>query len=323
LNTLIQKFIVFLIIIYGFLFFGYALRKIFPRLGAYSRKLSNIFLIFLSPIIILNSFWSIDIQNTRFAFATLPFILTGIQALSFLPAFFLSMLLKLNRREKGSFISSSMFSNNGITLGIFLCFLLFGDEGLYLASWFIALFTPVFYLAGFPLISLFSEEKKMNAAGAFLELVKNPVSIVPILSMCTGMALNLAAVPRPPVMNFIVTRYLTYLSVAGFSFAMGLGLSFSKSIKYVKHALCIALIKFIYNPLIGILLLAVFGYLKMDNPLPSSVVFIQSFMPTAIMAVILSKVFRLNEDLSNAAWIITNLLVIPMIPVMIFLPGFF
>jgi predicted permease len=57
----------------------------------------------------------------------------------------------------------------------------------------------------------------------------------------------------------------------------------------------------------------------MEDLLPAKVVLVESFMPTAIMAVLLVKIFRLNEDLANAAWILTTLLVIPVIPGMLFL----
>jgi predicted permease len=45
-------------------------------------------------------------------------------------------------------------------------------------------------------------------------------------------------------------------------------------------------------------------------------------MPTAILAVVLSKIFRLNEDLANAAWILTTLLIVPIIPVIFYIQGF-
>jgi len=312
LYQLSARFIIFIVIIYGFLFSGYALKLCYRGLGAYSRELSRYIVIFLSPIITINALWSLEIQNARFA--SLPFLLAGMQLFAIIPALIIARLLKSTPGEKGSIIACSMFSNNGYTLGNFLCLLFFGDEGLYLGSWFIALFLPVYYLIGFPIASILSGKRKMGLKSALIELTRDPVSIVPISSMALGMLLNLSGLPRPAIVNTIASHYVTYILVACSSIAIGIGLNFTKSLKYVKHALFIALVKFCYTPLTGTLLLFLFGYLRMENSLPAEVVLLQSFMPSAIMAVILAKLFSLNSDLANAAWILTNLFVIPLIP---------
>jgi len=207
-----------------------------------------------------------------------------------------------------------MFSNNGYTLGNFLCLLFFGDRGLYLGSWFIALFLPVYYLVGFPIAGILSGKKKVGVKSALIALTRDPVSVVPISSIALGILLNLSGLPRPAVVNTIASHYVTYFLVAGSSIAIGMGLNFTKSLQYIKHALSIALVKFMYTPLVGISLLFTLGYFKMETILPTRVVLLQTLMPSAIMAVILSKLFSLNNDLANAAWILTNLLVIPLIP---------
>jgi predicted permease len=69
-------------------------------------------------------------------------------------------------------------------------------------------------------------------------------------------------------------------------------------------------------------LIFVFGYSGLADPIPAKVIFIESFMPTAIFSVVLVKIFRLNEDLANSAWILTNLTVIPIIPLMAFFSRF-
>jgi predicted permease len=313
------KFVLFTITIYGFLLLGYGARALLPPVSSWSRPLTRIFLIFLTPLITLNSFWSIEFSGAQFL--TLPLISVGLQSLSLLTALLLARALGLNSAEKGSFVACSVFSNQGSTLGMFLCFILFGQEGLYLGSWYITLYTPYYYFVGFPLMSALSGEGRVSLYDAMVELVKNPVSIVPISSMAVGLALNLSGIPRPEALNLLVTRYITYLSTAGFSLAIGMGLDFHKSLGYVRHSLWISLIKFLLNPLISLALVWAFGYFSMADPLPLKVAFVESFMPTAILAVVLSKLFRLNEDLANAAWILTTLLMAPVIPVIIWLQG--
>jgi predicted permease len=314
-----SKFIIFLITIYGSLIAGYGSRYLFNGLVEKSRTLTRVFLIFLTPLITLNAFWSVDLRGVQLL--TMPLISVGVQALAMLPGFLLSKLLHLDGSEKGSFIACSMFSNTGPTLGVFLCFILFGDQGLYLASWYITLYMPFYYFVGFPLMSSISGKGHYRIRDAFKDLVSNPVSIVPISSMILGMGLNLAGLERPPLLNLLVTRYLTYLLTASFSFAIGMGLNFRRSFTYVKHSLWISAIKFLYNPLMSLLIMWALGYFGMANALPMKVVFVESFMPTAILAVVLSKIFRLNEDLANAAWILTTLIVVPILPAIFFMQG--
>jgi predicted permease len=317
------RFALFLLAIYGFLFFGYATRRVLHagQLDStrWSGLLSRYFLLFTAPVIILNSLWSVRIGSVRAA--SLPLLLTALQVLAVPPALLIANRLKAGREEKGAILACSVFSNTGPTLGMFLCFVILGDRGLYLSGLSITLYTPVYYLVGFPLISLFSPGSRMSVGDAFLALVKNPVAVVPISAMVIGLLLNLGGVPRPDLLNLIVTRYMTYVSVAGFSFAIGLGLDFQRSVRYLRHAFSVASIKFVYTPLTALCLLALFGYLRASDLLPARVIVLESAMPTAIMAVIMVKVFGLDEDMANAAWILTTILVIPLIPLLFLMLG--
>lgn len=308
------KFILLILIIYGCLFLGYIFKRMQGDLSRLSKALTKHFMIYLAPVVILNSFWSIDFTKGLMGF--LPLVYVAVTSVTLVPAFLVAKMLKLNKLEKGSFISCTVFSNVGLTMGGILCFIFYGEQGLYLSSFYISLFIPHYYFVGFPLMSVFSKEKKVKLNKVVRELFSNPVSIVPISSMCAGLVLNFTRIPRPPLLNQITTRLLVYIAVAGYSLAIGLGLSFSGSIKYIKHSLYISGIKFFFTPLIGLLALTIMGFLRFEDPLPAKVILIESFMPTAIMSVLLVKVFNLNEDLSNASWILTNLLAIPMIPLL-------
>jgi predicted permease len=217
----------------------------------------------------------------------------------------------------GSFISCTLFSNIGLTLGGYLCFILYGESGLYLAGLYTGLFLPYYYFVGFPIMSILSKEKNATMRTAISELITNPVSIVPITSMVVGLILNITGMGRPQLLNEISTRLLIYINTAGYAFGIGIGWNFQKTLKYIKHVLLISSIKFIYNPLVGFILMYLFGYLKLENQIPAKVIFVESFMPSAIMSVVMVKIFKLDDDLSNSAWILTNLIAIPVIPLMI------
>ncbi len=306
--------------IYGSLLLGYFGKKIYRPLSGYSRFITLVLLTVLTPVIILNSFWSLAFNSIKII--QLPLVYICLVTLSAIPAMGGFRVLKLDKKERGSFLSCTLFSNIGITLGGFLCYVLYGERGLYFSSLFAAFFLPYYYMVGFPLMGYFSKKRKVTVLSAGAELFRNPTSAALLAFTAAGIILNLSGVQRPDILNMVATRWLTYISAASFSFGIGLSLNFKESLKYVKHAFLISAIKFVFNPLTGLFLIFVFGYSGLTDPIPAQVIFIESFMPTAIFSVVLVKIFRLNEDLANSAWILTNLTVIPIIPLMAFLSRF-
>jgi predicted permease len=314
------SFILFLVFIYGSLFLGYLVKKAYRPIAGYSRFITLVLLTVLTPLIILNSFWSLALNSTKII--QLPLVFICLVAASALPAAAACRVLPMDRKEMGSFLSCTLFSNVGITLGGFLCYVLYGERGLYLSILFSAFFLPFYYLAGFPLMSYFSKNRKVSVLSAGAELLRNPASAVSLALTAAGIALNLSGIERPGALNTISTKWLTYISAGGFSFGIGLGLNFRESLKYVKHAFFISAVKFIFNPFMGFLCIVLFGYGGLSDRIPAQVIFIESFMPTAIFSLVLVKIFRLNEDLANSAWILTNLLAIPIIPPVVMIARF-
>ena len=154
---------------------------------------------------------------------------------------------------------------------------------------------------------------------SIFKLFTDPTSGIPITFIITGIILNSMGIKRPQILNYLVTHIFIYISTSGYSFSIGLGTSLGKSIRYWGHTLFIAFIKFVYNPIIALFLLYIFGYFGLKNTIPSRVILVESFMPTAIMSVVLVKIFNLNEDLANAAWLITNMMTIVVFPILILL----
>ena len=64
------------------------------------------------------------------------------------------------------------------------------------------------------------------------------------------------------------------------------------------------------------------GYLKLESLIPARVIIVESFMPAAIMSVVLVKIFELNEDMANASWLITNILAIAVFPILLVIKKF-
>ena len=314
---MLNKFLIFIILIYGSLFSGYAIKNILPKLSNWNRPLSRNLMIFISPIISLNSLWSLKFQSKIYWLA--PIIYTMLMLSSLIPAYIYSKINKLKNHEKGSLISSALFSNTGITLGGFICYLLYGEEGLYFSSLYISSFLPFYYLVAFPMMNHYSSTSKISIKRSIIELFTNPTSLTPITFIIIGTVLNLLKIHRPFLLNYVVTHILIYISTVGYSFSIGLGMHIGKSLKFTQYALFIAFVKFIYNPIIAYILLNIFGFSKLGNLTPFRVIMVESFMPAAIMSVVLVKLFNLNEDLANASWLITNIIAIAVFPIIILL----
>ena len=139
--------------------------------------------------------------------------------------------------------------------------------------------------------------------------------------MFSGLILNLSGVSRPHAVDYIATKWLVFITVAGYSFTIGIGVNLKESMSYIKPALFASLIKFFYNPLAAYALLLSLGYFRGIDALPGRVVMIQSFMPAAIMSVVLVNLLDLNKGLANTVWFLTTMVVIPFVFSLMFVYG--
>jgi predicted permease len=233
----------------------------------------------------------------------------------------LAKVLSLTRSEKGSFLACALFSNWGVTLGGFICFLLYGKEGLYLSSWYIVFCRFYHYFIGLPILSLYTDRRRNGLLQTIGGSLSNPLWYVPLIFMISGLLLNLSGVGRPHAVDYLTTKWLVFITAAGYSFTIGLGAHFKESVKYVKLALFAALIKFFYNPLAAYAVLLFLGYFKRADFLPAHVVMTESFMPTAIISVVMVNLLDLNEDTANAIWFFTTIVVIPVVFSLMFIYG--
>jgi predicted permease len=81
--------------------------------------------------------------------------------------------------------------------------------------------------------------------------------------------------------------------------------------------MAIGAVKFLVTPAIGLSLAWIAGFWAMEDRTLLQVVFIQSTTPTAIMGLILAQLFDLDEQLANAAWLITNVAAVALAPVVL------
>ena len=206
------------------------------------------------------------------------------------------------------------FSNNGATLGGFLCLVYLGDEGLVVSGLFSLLAVPYYFTVVFTVARRFSAEKNIGIWTAFKYNLRDPVSILPLAAMFVGLSLGVSAIAIPPV--FIAPRrYLVYAVVMLFSISFGLSANVTVLLRRFREYLAIVPVKFLVAPIVGLTVALLFGLGLSSNPIGFKVIVIQSAMPVAIWSVVATKLFRLDDQLAFGLWLFTTLCVVPLLPV--------
>jgi len=303
-------------VIFGSLFLGYFIQK--KGLVAHPKEVSeaivkNTFR-FVSPVILCLSFWKLDLRNA--AIWTLPLIGLIIATLRMAIAMYLVRMHRLTPPQKGSFITSAMFSNVGYTLGGFLCFVLFGEIGLALAIMYTLYYTPYFYTVGFYVARHYAQERKPRPKRGFTGRILEDVRFFPFLGFVLGAGLNFSGIPRPEPLAY-VNRFVVPLATLGYFSSIGLTFRFGAVKRYKSVCLSVSAIKFLISPLIGLTLAYLMGYPRILGGLPMKIVIIESSMPVAFSALLLTVLFDIDRDLSNSCWLVTTFMMIIVIPLLV------
>lgn len=319
----IGKFLFTTFILFGSLFFGILFRKI--RDEEYCQDLSKKMLVFLTKdiasIIACLSFWVIDVSG-NVGILTLPLVGFMVSALTIFPARFLAKLHRLDRRETGSYITCAMFSNIGYTLGGFLAFALLGEAAFGLTILYCLYFKPFYYTFGFYAAEYYGTESKSNIFESLKKIFTEGIRLFPLIGLLLGVILNFSGLKRPDILGKL-NEILIPWSTFGFIFAVGMTLKFGAVGKFKPQLFSMSLLKFVISPVIALVIAYLMGYAGLMNGLPLKVVFIESVMPVAIASLVLSNLFNLDKDMSNSFWIVTTLLVIPLLPLLILILNLF
>ncbi|RKY75155.1 hypothetical protein DRQ00_11020 [candidate division KSB1 bacterium] len=319
---MIRQFILFSSCIYGFLLIGYFSKRKRWIETEKSTTLMKGSIFFLEPVIIVSTFWALDISDLRIL--SLPLTASLLSLFILLPAQLFSKLHHHIPKDKGAYFGGSMFSNIGLSLGGFLCFLLLGEQGLGLAFAYMAYFIPFFFSIGFYIarrISLSAETKGNVRSLTWRENLKaslqDPLGIVPTVAILVGLAFNFSGLERFQILSTI-NKILVPLSVAVYSFAIGLTMKFRKLREYLPECLTMSIIKFLISPIVGVGFAYILGCSDFMGGLALKVVLIEATMPAAIFSLILARLFNLNQDLANSCWLFTTFAVIFVVPILSF-----
>lgn len=312
-------FLYFTGLLYGCLLAGWLIRKKYPKAVGASKPLTKILLLGIESPSILLVYWGIKrsmfLGNIRISLA--PILISLVMGTV---GIIVSGKLHSNRRFRGAFTMASMVSNNGMTLGGFICLLLLGTEALRLAQMYTLFLLPYVVTVLFTIARSINRTAKIGFIGGVKEAFRDPFMLFPLLAICVGIGLSMAEVPFPQELSTPL-RVLVSMSVGGYSVSFGLSLNIRSFRTDFKTLVSMVPIKFVLGPLAGLGFAFLFGFTPQANPLAFKVILIQSMMPTAILSVIISKIYDLDDQIAISLWIFTTILLAAVFPVFKLIAG--
>jgi len=279
-----------------------SLRKTFQKIA----------ILIINPVTFIGAIWIVNLKDLKLI--VLPII--GITALVMggFVAFIFSKMQHMNRGQTGAYIVAGGFTNIG-SIGGLICYIFLGEAGYALVS-FYSLFELISYYGfGFPIAKSYSSEVSVmeHFRMRLKKLLVDPFMLAAIGSISIGFFLNISGLKRPEFYDGVNAFFIPTGSILLIT-SIGMAMKFRQIGKYIKEGVLIALIKFVIVPIVATTLAYLVGLGKIDQGLPLKTVLILSSMPVGFIALIPPTIYDLDVDLANAAWFVTNISLLFVIP---------
>jgi predicted permease len=214
--------------------------------------------------------------------------------------------LDLDRKSRLTLILAAGLSNMGYTGGAFVCYALFGAEGLALANIYPVFWLPIVYLIFFPLLKIHELRlKDLNAKFSFGQVLDFRFLVLP--AVITAIILNLTGLESPAfIAKFHIIDVLVYIASSLAFFAIGLQVNLSRLKNYINLYFPLAMVKFMLTPAVALLLVWLLALTGQNLTAPvQRVIIVLSVTPSAVLMVTMSNVFDLDGPLASALWVVT------------------
>mgnify|MGYP000034449171 FL=1 len=290
---------------------GYVLR----RSGKMNQRQCDLLMlanvIVLVTVMNLSSFWLLPLDSRLLLLPTLSVIMTlasGLLAIKF----FTRRLS--NPLEQGAYINCAMLGNIGTLAGI-CAFILYGEVSFAYVQLFAVLQNFLLVVCCFPLSQIYRDRYLSEGSAAPIQISIRSLLFtkkqIGVLGMAAGLLLHYLNVPRPDIVTQTF-HYMVHIQ-AWISFTpVGYVISFQGASAYIKKVLTLIPLRILVT--IGIFLLAT---CFTDDMTLLKTLLLSAAAPTAINAVIATRLFKLNVDLAVAGFILTTL-----VYVLLFFPLF-
>jgi len=270
----------------------------------WAKKIMTAVMLFLSWPIALLVIWQMQLSAELFWLPTvgvvLMLVMVGISTALF-------SLFNLDRTTRLTLVLAGGLSNLGYTGGAFVCYAIFGFEGLAHANLYLVLWVPVVYLIFFPVLKHHEHHAKGVDAQLSLKSILDARCLAfPAIILAVG--LNLAGIKVPSLVpRLYIVDVLVYVASSLAFFSIGLRVKLSRLSNYTRLYFPLLAIKFVLTPIVAVLLI---GLLKLTGhnltALVQNVIMVLSVAPSAVLMVTMSNVFDLDGRLASALWVVTT-----------------
>lgn len=293
---------------------GYFLHQRQLVSGEAINKLIRFNVICIYTILSLLSFWVLPISWSLLTVPVFGFLLILIPGAIGSFCFARSFTSWLDR---GAYVASAMLANIG-TLGGVCTFILYAEEGFAYTQLIgtcqnILLVLVIFPMAQYCYMKHTHAVRKTNRFHSFCELFfsLNQLSLV---GMAAGLLLNACGIARPDALG-PVFQGLVHIAAWIAMLPVGFLIDFRQVRRYEKKVRSLTALRFVITPFIFSILIALF----IDDPVVQGTLLVSAFCPTAINAVLTSRLYHLTTDLAVSSFVITTGAFLPIIfPILFF-----
>lgn len=314
------RFIVMLLVIVVSSALGYLARRRNWVSETVSRPVHMICMTLGYPIVSLLPVWVLPLHRED---VWIPFQVILVTISCFLLGLLVGRALRLNRPELGVFSYAAAHSNIGFTMGGFICFCLGGEQALAYAIIYIFGWSALMFAGFFPLAEVFADKEARLSVRLVVRNIFD-VRCLALLGTVVGLALNLADVPRPAIVDRShIVDILVVLTTAAMFFVIGLTLHVDHIAGALRLHALLAVLKFGASPAVALLWLAVAGAIGIHvTGLQRMVMLIESTTPMALFVTVVANLYRLNVQLATAMFVVnTVLFVVFVLPVIVLVFG--
>jgi predicted permease len=277
---------------------GYMLRKHFREKSSLFEGMIKWNILTVVPLLSMLSFWVIKL-DTRLLW--LPVLGVVMQIVPGLAGSLYARRKYESPLDRGGFMISSMLSNRGI-IGMITVFILYGEEGYAMVRLVILFAGFMLYLIYFPIARHYYyiyENSKRNKHSLIRSLFNR--NQAPVLGIIAGIVLNYMEVGRPMLFTGLFS-VIIHISIWLYLLPIGYSIELNKVRTYLGSVWGILPIKFIITPSVTYLIARLIG---LEGPALNTVL-ILSMTPTAVTALITTKLHNLNFHLAMSAYLLTT-----------------
>lgn len=307
------KLVLAVVLVAGAMAAGYVAR----RLGLterFAHKAMWFVVVFGYPSVGLLAVWRIELRPEH---TWLPIL----AALFIVSLTFLSLgvgrLLTRERPLVGLFAISGGLGNTGFTMGAFLCYLFFGNDGLGLAAVHDLAWSFLIVFLMYPIARRCSDEQPLERAGLGTLIWRSlwDVRSMSLAATVAGMLLNASGAAYPTALiertHFIELMMFTTVALAFFSIALRLHVA--HVLASLKLIIGLGVVRFVIGPALGLALVWAMWQVAPLLPFPPisgvarGVFHVETCIPTAVTMVAIANLFHLRPREASALFVFNTL----------------